>query len=247
MDINRRALLAAAAVPAAALLTTPSTAQPLSSYGADVSQFGVCAGASEDQSRALQRAIDRIASTHTPLVLGPGVYRAGDLRLPAGAQLLGVRGATRLVFTQGSALLTANNADGITLSGLVIDGGAIRLPDNRGLINFSAGRSMRIVDCEVIWAGSHAIMLDGIEGQVTGTTVTDAADTAIFSLNARGLMVSGNIIRRAGNGGIRIWQSEKRDDGTIVVDNRIDDISAHSGGSGENGNAINPLCPKCRA
>ena len=33
----------------------------------------------------------------------PAVYRAGDLKLPAGAQLIGVRGATRLVLSRGAS------------------------------------------------------------------------------------------------------------------------------------------------
>ena len=57
--------------------------------------------------------------------------------------------------------------------------------------------------------------------------------------NSRGMILSGNTIRGSGNGGIRVWQSEKRDDGTMVVDNRIEDTRARSGGDGQNGNAIN--------
>src|SRR4029079_16259204 len=36
-----------------------------------------------------------------------------------------------------------------------------------------------------------------------------------------------------------VWRSEKGDDGTLVIDNRIEDTSARAGGSGQNGNAIN--------
>jgi uncharacterized secreted repeat protein (TIGR03808 family) len=100
MDIDRRALLVAAAVPGAVLLAGSAKATLLSTYGADATQFDVHAGASGDQSRALQQAIDLTASTRTPLLLDPGIYRAGNLKLPAGAQLLGARGATRFVFTQ---------------------------------------------------------------------------------------------------------------------------------------------------
>ena len=69
------------------------------------------AGSPDDQSRALQNAIDQAAGARVPLVLGPGVYRAGDLRLPSGAQIVGVRGATRLVFTQGPSLVSGHRAD----------------------------------------------------------------------------------------------------------------------------------------
>src|SRR5262249_26714861 len=35
------------------------------------------------------------------------------------------------------------------------------------------------------------------------------------------------------------WRSAPGDDGTLVIDNRIDDIAARAGGSGQNGNAVN--------
>jgi uncharacterized secreted repeat protein (TIGR03808 family) len=98
---------------------------------------------------------------------------------------------------------------------------------------------MRITDCEIIAAGRHGIMLEAIEGEVTGSTVTGAEDAAIFSLDARGLRLAGNTIRAAGNNGILVWRSAPGDDGTLVVDNRIEDIAARAGGSGQNGNAVN--------
>jgi uncharacterized secreted repeat protein (TIGR03808 family) len=52
-------------------------------------------------------------------------------------------------------------------------------------------------------------------------------------------MIVGNVIRGSGNGGIRVWQSDKRRDGSLIADNRIEDTSARAGGSGQNGNAIN--------
>src|SRR3989337_2268301 len=51
--------------------------------------------------------------------------------------------------------------------------------------------------------------------------------------------IAANISRGSGNGGIRVWQSGKRRDGSLIADNRIEDTAARAGGSGENGNAIN--------
>ena len=36
-----------------------------------------------------------------------------------------------------------------------------------------------------------------------------------------------------------MWRSEAGDDGTLVIDNRIEETAARAGGSGQNGNAIN--------
>jgi len=73
----------------------------------------------------------------------------------------------------------------------------------------------------------------------TAAVGCSAADNAIFSLDARALKISGNTVRGAGNGGILVWRTTPGDDGTLVVDNRIEGITNKSGGSGEFGNAIN--------
>jgi uncharacterized secreted repeat protein (TIGR03808 family) len=238
MALDRRRFLAFSAV-AAPLASRGAAAGPLSSIGIDASHLGVRAGSPDDQSRALQAAIDQAASARVPLALGPGIFRAGDLRLPAGAHLIGVRGATRIVLTRGPSLISANGAAALTLTGLTLDGVAMPLPEGRGLVHFANGRGVRITDCEVVASGRHGVMLDAIEGEVAGSSVAGAAGAGMFSLNARGLKLSGNTIRGAGNNGILVWRSQAGDDGTLVVDNRIEDTAARAGGSGQNGNAIN--------
>ena len=53
------------------------------------------------------------------------------------------------------------------------------------------------------------------------------------------MRIAGNTVRSAGNGGILLWRSTAGDDGTLVVDNRIENVANRSGGSGQYGNAIN--------
>jgi uncharacterized secreted repeat protein (TIGR03808 family) len=243
MAIDRRSLLAVSAltgaVPGGVVLSTPAAAVPLSSFGIDASQLGVRAGGAEDQTRALQRAIDQTAGARVPLILGPGVYLAADLKLPAGTQILGIRGATRLIFTQGSSLLSARGVDHVTLSGLLFEGSRKPLPEGRGLVQFENATEIRITDCEILNSSRHGLKLQAVAGSVTGNLLDGAAETAIHSLDARGLSISSNVIRNAGNNGIQVWRSEKGDDGTLVVDNRIENVFARSGGSGQNGNAVN--------
>ena len=81
------------------------------------------------------------------------------MKLPAGAQLVGVRGATRLVLTDGPSLLSAEGADHVTLSGLVLDGGKRPLPERRGLVHLENCRSIKIADCEIVGAGRNGIVL----------------------------------------------------------------------------------------
>ncbi len=234
--IDRRHLLL---LTGATVLALPARAAPLSHYGLDAGRFGVRPGAPDDQSARLQRAIDQAARARVPLVLAPGVYRAGDLKLAAGSQVLGVRGATRLVLTHGPSLISANHAETISLNGLVFDGGGQSLPDNRGLVHLDNVQGLRVADCTILRAGGNGIALERCDGTVTGTTITGAADNALFCNDSRGMAIVGNVIGGSGNGGIRVWQSAKRRDGSLIADNRIDDTAARAGGSGQNGNAIN--------
>src|ERR1700760_839340 len=107
MDVNRRHLIGVTAAGAGALAmpSLAAAAQPISSLGRDATQYGLRSGSPDDQTRILQRAIDDAARTQAPLAIPPGVYRIGQLRLPNGAQLVGVRGATRLIFIGGASLV----------------------------------------------------------------------------------------------------------------------------------------------
>jgi uncharacterized secreted repeat protein (TIGR03808 family) len=237
MTVNRRTLLAGLAATAAPAVAR--AAPPISALGLDAAQLGVRPGSPDDQTKALQRAIDQAAAARAPLALAPGVYRAGDLVLPAGAQIAGVRGATRLVSTRGRPLFTAPQADRVTLSGLVLDGAGSRLPERLGLVVLMNGSDVRITDCDIEGAGGHGISLEGIAGEISGTTVAGAADVAIISFDARGLTIARNIVREAGNNGIQILRGVAGEDGTMVLDNRIENIRNVSGGSGQFGNGVN--------
>lgn len=244
MALDRRAFLSlSAAAPAgmaagsAAAGTAPMP--PPAALGLEAVHFGVRPNSPDDQSRALQYAIDQAAGVRVPLVLRPGVYRAARLKLHAGSQLMGIRGATRLVLSQDAPLIESQGTDQIGLSGLTLEGAGIRGGGARGLVHLIMGRGVRIVDCEVRGAPRHGIVLEGIEGEVRGNTVSGAGDAGLFSLDARGLTVADNTIRGCGNNGIQIWRSEAGDDGTRVIGNRVEDIAARDGGSGQNGNAIN--------
>src|ERR1700760_280945 len=109
MDLNRRHLIgASAAGVAGALAASPENAraaQLTSTLGRDATQYGVRPGSPDDQTRALQRAVDETARAAAPLALPPGIYRTGALNLATGTQLIGVRGATKLVFSGGAMLL----------------------------------------------------------------------------------------------------------------------------------------------
>lgn len=245
MSIDRRHFIGATAATGAFTATEAVAAPaavstvPVSGLGVDAIHLGVRFNGTDDQTEALQRAIDRTAGARLPLILAPGVYRARGLVLPTGARLIGVPGATRIVATDNAPIIVARGADHILLSGIIFDGNGKSLPDNSGLIQLAAGRHIAIRDCEIVGAGRNGLVLEGIEGEVSGNTITGARGAAIHSLDARGLVIARNIIRSAFNNGIQVWRSQAGDDGTQVLDNRIEDTAAQAGGSGQNGNAIN--------
>jgi uncharacterized secreted repeat protein (TIGR03808 family) len=243
MDLNRRHLIGASTAGIAGALAMPADAAraaPLTSMlGRDATQYGVRPGSSEDQTRALQRAIDEAARAQVPLALPPGVYRAGLLRLSNGAQLIGVRGATKLVFTGGPSAIQSDGSDAIGLTGITFDGSGIPLPPRRGLVHILGGRDVRITDCEIRGSGGSGIWLEQISGEISGNIFTDIAVTAVVSFDARGLAVCRNSIAGTNDNGIEILRTSIGDDGTLVADNRIENIKAGPGGSGQYGNAIN--------
>jgi uncharacterized secreted repeat protein (TIGR03808 family) len=241
MGIDRRHLFAAIAGAGAVGAATNAQSAPTRDgprAEVDGAMLGLRPNATEDQTQVFQRAIEQTAAARAVLRLAPGFYRAGSLVLPSYTSIAGVAGATRIVMAGGPSMLSAAGSDYITVSGLVLDGAGIPLPERRGLLHFSRGRFVRVANCEIVGAGRNGISLESVAGEVTGNTIA-AGDIAIFSIDARGLRIDANTINGAGNGGILVWRSTPGDDGTLVVDNRIENIANKSGGSGEWGNAIN--------
>jgi uncharacterized secreted repeat protein (TIGR03808 family) len=241
MDVKRRNLIALTA-GAGTLVVSPRAAhatRPISALGRDATQYGARPGSLDDQTRILQRAIDEAARAQAPLALPPGVYRTGQLRLPDAARLVGVHGATRLVFTGGISMFTSEGASNAGLDNLVLDGGNIPLPSRRGLVHCLSGRDISVTGCDITASGGNGIWLENVAGDICGNTITKIAVTAITSFDAQGLAVTRNTIQDTNDNGIEILRTSIGDDGTLVADNRLENIKAGPGGSGQYGNAIN--------
>ena len=88
MSIDRRHFLAATTATGAFTATeaiaapAASSSVPISGLGVDAFHLGVRTSSENDQTEALQRAIDRAAQARTALILPAGTYRAAELRLP---------------------------------------------------------------------------------------------------------------------------------------------------------------------
>ena len=243
MDVNRRHLMGvSAAGVAGALAMSPDAARaapPTSALGRDATQYGVRPGSPDDQTRACNARSTRPRGRRSPLALPPGVYRTGMLRLQSGTQLVGVRGATKLVFNGGASMLQSEGAGSIGLTNITLDGGGIPLPTRRGLVHCLGGRDIRITDCEITGSGGNGIWFENCSGDVSGNIISKIAVTGFTSFDAQGLLVSRNTIVDTNDNGIEILRHAIGDDGTLVLDNRIENIKAGPGGSGQYGNAIN--------
>ncbi|MGI9415551.1 MAG: TIGR03808 family TAT-translocated repetitive protein, partial [Hyphomicrobiales bacterium] len=239
MNFSRRGLLIAAGAGAGAGLAPANavSAQNGTDRLVDARDLGVTPDMAADQSMTLQAAVDSAAQSGGGLYLPPGVYRARNLRINRPVQLHGTPGRTVLRHTGGSLLSIADVAD-VTLFGLTFDG-ALEPVRASGLVTASDCARLHMEQCQVLSSSLSGIALNRCGGRIVSNTIADALKTAIFSLDATGLEISGNRVHDCRNNGIQVWRSARGEDGTIVTHNRIERIAAADGGSGQNGNGIN--------
>lgn len=196
--------------------------------------------AAHDQTTALQTMIDAAAARGEPLQLPPGRIRTGTLRLRPGTHLIGAHGQTTLDLAAGAAL-TAENANGIAVEALVVDGG--RRPatgsGTSALVAFSDCTALSLRRLTVTGSTASGIALERCSGRVADCTVTHAAVAGIFSRDATGLEILHNTVTDCSNNGIQVWRAEAGEDGTIISANRVERIAAAAGGTGQNGNGVN--------
>jgi len=186
----------------------------------------------------IQREIEEATARGRPWTVPPGLTIARRLRLPDGAHLVGARGRSRVALVGEGPLITTEKAARLTLEGLVFDGGGAKAGRDRGLLQFKDVADLRIEDCSVERFGGNGLLIERCGGRILGNSMRDIGRGALFALDSRGLAIEGNTIERAGENGIMVWRSAKGDDGTIVRSNRILDIRADAGGTGEYGNAV---------
>jgi uncharacterized secreted repeat protein (TIGR03808 family) len=162
-----------------------------------------------DQTAELQAAMDHAAARDGVLRLPAGKFLVSGLRLAASLQIEGVAGRTVLAAMPGSTILTVEEAAHVSIGGVTFEGG-----DNGLVLNNSGGR-------------------------ICGNEFRLQEKTALHAVDSKGLEISGNHVHDIGNNGIQVWTTEKTEDGTLVINNRVERIAANEGGSGQNGNGIN--------
>ncbi len=197
---------------AAAALFGASAAEAAAaaSFGKTAADFGVEPNAERDQSAALQRAIDALAPAGQPVAIPAGMYRAGRLKLPSHASVIGAPGLSILVAPPGAPVFEFQNAQEVGLRGVAFIGA--------GLVAREC-RNLTIADCQVLSSGGDGLVCSGSGLFVTGNRAASCAGAGIW-IEGDGL-VTNNVVAGAGRFGLRLggpWRL-----GTMtVMGNRID-------------------------
>jgi hypothetical protein len=84
----------------------------------DPDPTGLRPGLIIDQGPVLQRLIDAAAKEDRLLTLPAGRFVVSNIKLPSGARLAGIPGATRLVLGDGGTMVTADGAELVSLQAL---------------------------------------------------------------------------------------------------------------------------------
>lgn len=242
MPLDRRTLISTGIATAGLAAAAGATAGPrVQANAAARAALSIAPDDGADHTAALQAAIDQAAAQAVPLILAPGTFRVGSLVLRSGSRLIGAARQTVLAFTGGATFLTAQEAAGLRLESLVVDGGGLGIDAHlaTGLIALDDCADVQLADLEVRRGLLNGIALTRSSGRVADCTVREMSEAGIVSLDAQGLTVAHNAVTDCANNGIQIWRSAPGDDGSIVTANRIERIAAKSGGSGQNGNGIN--------
>jgi uncharacterized secreted repeat protein (TIGR03808 family) len=242
MGVGRRELLIGSLGFAIAAAAGPrgANARDAADNPQGFSTYGLApAGGDLDQTASLQLAADEAAESGTPLFLPSGIYSTSRLTLKSGTQIEGVPGRSILRYREGDAILRMAQAENIRLAGLVLDGGAKPLPDDGALLAATEIKHLDIANCRFLGSTKDGVVLRKVSGWVKDCEIGDISNAALFSEDGGGLEIAHNHLHDCGDNGILVWRSAVGEDGTIVASNRIERIAAKSGGSGQNGNAIN--------
>ncbi len=192
-----------------------------------------------DQSERMQAAVDAAASRRTPLFLEGGYYAVGGIKLSSVTTIYGVMGGTVLLGVGARPMFSADGQSSISLRSLSLDAAGRGPTGDAGLISFRNCERVELENLDLAGGTGNGLYLERTAANVRDLTIHGFEDSGIFALDNWGLSLTGNRIFGCGNAGIRIWGNGGEHDGSVVAANRIYEIAAKAGGSGQNGNGIN--------
>jgi uncharacterized secreted repeat protein (TIGR03808 family) len=233
MKLTRRHLLVGLG---AALLSPSVRAQSL-----DGGAIGLLQDSVDDQSAALEAAMNQAVANGRPLFIPAGTYRVGNLLAPSGLRMHGVPGRSMLTSAGTGPILRLSGSAQVSLQSLGFVGATPGTEGQveDGLVTIDASSDIAIEGCSFTGGSGNGVAIRDAAATITGSSFAGHGLAAIFSLDSRGLMLSGNRIIGCENNGIQIWGSQNRHDGSIITGNTIARIGWRNGGNGQNGNGIN--------
>jgi uncharacterized secreted repeat protein (TIGR03808 family) len=244
-DMTRRSLFGAiAALPTVALATPAKAGEAFSLAdlrgSVSATDLGLIPGAVDDQSRKLQAILDVASQSNQPIFLPPGIYNVSNITFPKRVRMSGVPGASRLVNSGNGHFLLSEDGEHIELSGITIDGA------NRGISEY-AGAALRVANaqhvvidnCRIHGSVETGLQVERSAGRIERSTISGARGSGIYAVENRHFAITANEVSACANGGILVHRWQEGEDGTIVSGNRVFDIGATNGGTGQWGNGIN--------
>jgi uncharacterized secreted repeat protein (TIGR03808 family) len=195
------------------------------------------AALAREGTERLQADIDAATKLGRPCQLPAETVLTGTLRLPDGAHLIG-NSRSRLLLAGNAPLIEVARGASVRLEGVTLDGGSRAGGRERGLLHATDAKDLIVESCEITRFGGNGLHLERSAGRISNTRIAEMGRSGLFALDSRGLVIEGNTVSRCGENGLSVWRSAKGDDGTVLRANRISDIRADAGGTGQYGNGI---------
>jgi polygalacturonase len=207
---------------AAALFGVPTAeaaAPAQAGFGKTVLDFGIVPDAWEDQSAAMQKAIDALTAAGQPIIIPAGRYRVSKLQLASRASVFGVPGLTVLSAPLATSVFESTKAQDLSFRGLTFSGTAILVRECRNLT---------ISDCQVLSSGGDGFVCSGTGLFISGNRLASCARSGIW-VDGDG-MVTNNLVSGNGEFGLRLGTPVRL--GTLtVINNRIEGTAVGIGAS----------------
>lgn len=197
-------------------------------------------GTPDDQSGPVQDALLRASAEGRPLFLPPGTYYVQNLQVPSNLVVQGIPGKTTLVAAGAAPVARISGSAHVRFESIGFGAGKSGPEGGEtGLLEIETSDHITLSDCAFNGGKASGIAIHDAAAEIDACDFLGHGLAAIFSLDSRGLTVSGNRIAGCGNGGILIWGNATRRGSSTVIGNSITGVGASNGGNGENGNGIN--------
>lgn len=208
--------------------------------GLDSADFGLSPSRLDDQSAAFQKMLNASAEQELPIYLPAGDYAISNITLPDNVRIIGVAGATRILYRGDGVLFRGDGLERCILRDLVIDGlNRVANDTDGGLVHLQNTREVLIDNCDIVGASNNGLWMGRCGGKIINNRFSGHKGVAIFAVNSTGLEISSNVVQNCGDGGILVHRWDIGEDGTLIMSNRVSNIRADSGGTGQVGNGIN--------